>query len=228
MKQLMIVLAMIAYTGVSFADMDSIETEMFIGDSEEAKLEAAEQKKFLAQDKAHKEELKKQAKKSAEEAKLLEAAAIRESEAARKEKIKVQAEIVEIKKQIQITEARKVVSKKKIQASKAEIAKQNKERDIHRAKKQDTDKDLAYLNNEAANFERYVQEAKISAIKAQQAAFAARKKLAQTQADTERNRLAAQKKAEHYRTREAQYQAQAQGQNPRMIKRSISSEQPSE
>ncbi|MBO9668652.1 MAG: hypothetical protein J7501_17775, partial [Bdellovibrio sp.] len=154
-------------------------------------------------------------------AKALEAAAVRDANGARKERASSQAQINEYQKQIKAIEARKALARRKTENSKAEIAKFNQLRDQHLSKKQGAEKELAFLNQESAKFEGYVQEAKLKALKAQQEAFDSQQRLRQAQIQTAKARLSAQSKAQSYRARTEAYQTQIQAQ-----KRAISSEAP--
>src|SRR6187431_690933 len=96
MKHVLYLLAITLFSFNSFAENEfetAIEAEMSINGSEEARVEAAEQKRLLREEKARKEKVKQQSAKAAEEAKVLELEAARESRNAHNSTKEVQAEV---------------------------------------------------------------------------------------------------------------------------------------
>lgn len=175
MKYWLVLLTMITYSHYSLAQsVDSdVETELSWGQTEEAKIEAQEQAKFLEREKIRKAQMKKQALKSAEEAKKLEVAAVQQAQITLKEKEKLTAEVKEYQRQIKENEDRKAKAQKDIQLSKDEADRYRRIAQEYKVKRDSSQKELDRLNKEGANIAKWTQEAKIQALNAKRdAAYA--------------------------------------------------------
>ncbi|QDK45244.1 hypothetical protein DOM22_08785 [Bdellovibrio sp. ZAP7] len=189
MKYLLIALAMMTYSHQSFAQLDAdIEAEMSMGQSEEAKIDAQEQKNFLAREKIRKEQMKQQALKSAQEAKNMEAAAAREAQRTRVEKEQLTVQVKEYQRQIKMNEERKAKAQKQMEFSKAEAEHYKKVAGEYRAKRDASLKELDRLNEEGNNIAKWTREAKEQALKAQRDAAYAAAKAKQKESYNERAR----------------------------------------
>ena len=175
MKYWLVLFTMITYSHYSLAQsVDSdVETELSWGQTEEAKIEAQEQAKFLEREKIRKAQMKKQALKSAEEAKKLEVAAVQQAQITLKEKEKLTAEVKEYQRQIKVNEDRKAKAQKDIQLSKDEADRYRRIAQEYKVKRDSSQKELDRLNKEGANIAKWTQEAKIQALNAKRdAAYA--------------------------------------------------------
>jgi hypothetical protein len=177
MKYWMIALAMMTYSHQTFAQIEAdIEAEMNMGQSEEAKIDAAEQKKFLEREKIRKEAMKQAAMKSAQEAKNLAAAADREAQRTRLEKARLTSEVGGYQRQIKVNEGLKAKAQKEIEFQKAEAERYKKFAQEYKDKMDASQKELDRLNEDKRNIAKWTQEAKEQALKNQRnAAYAAAK-----------------------------------------------------
>ncbi|MBO9666410.1 MAG: hypothetical protein J7501_06310 [Bdellovibrio sp.] len=184
MKRLILTAAVALFSVHAFAEEaieSSIEAEMLIGGSEEARVDAQEQQHLLDREKIRKEQIKQQALKSAQEAVQLEATAARESENTRKVKADVESQIAVLKKQIKASEERKVKAEKNIQAAKDEVARYNQIRDKYLAKQAALEKEIAQLNQNADQLRKDLRNAQGGAVKAHKDSVASQDKLRQMQ-----------------------------------------------
>ncbi|WP_413561205.1 hypothetical protein [Bdellovibrio sp. HCB209] len=189
MKYWLIALAMMTYSHQSFAQIEAdIEAEMSMGQSEEAKIDAAEQRKFLEREKIRREEMKKAALRTAQEAKNLEAQAAREAQMTRVEKEKLTAQVKEYQRQIKMNEERKAKAQRAQQFSKDEAAHYKKVAGEYRAKRDASLKELDRLNEEGNNIAKWTREAKEEALKQQREAAYANARVKQKSAYNEKAR----------------------------------------
>ncbi|WP_413587349.1 hypothetical protein [Bdellovibrio sp. HCB274] len=189
MKYLLLALAILTYSHQSFAQLDSdIEAEMSMGMSEEAKIDAQEQKKFLEREKVRREQMRQQAVKTASEAKNLEAAAAREAQMTRVEKERLTVQVKEYQRQIKMNEDRKAKAQKEINYQKAEAERYKKFAQEYKDKRDVSNKEIERLNEDGRNIAKWTQEAKTEAARAQRDAAYAAAKAKQQEAYNERAR----------------------------------------
>ncbi|WP_413578401.1 hypothetical protein ACLVWU_07660 [Bdellovibrio sp. HCB290] len=189
MKYLLLALAILTYSHQSFAQLDSdIEAEMSMGMSEEAKIDAQEQKKFLEREKVRREQMRQQAVKTASEAKNLEAAASREAQMTRVEKERLTVQVKEYQRQIKMNEERKAKAQKEIAYQKAEAERYKKFAQEYKDKRDATNKEIERLNEDGRNIAKWTQEAKLEAARSQRDAAYAAAKAKQQEAYNERAR----------------------------------------
>ncbi|MFM6927825.1 MAG: hypothetical protein ACKOX6_05135 [Bdellovibrio sp.] len=188
MKYWLVLFAMITSSQYSIAQsVDSdVETELSWGQTEEAKIEAQEQAKFLEREKVRKAQMKQQAIKSAQEAKQLELAAVQKAQQTRMEKEKLTAEVKEYQRQIKLNEERKTKAQKNIQFSKDETERYRKFAQEYKDKRDASQKELDRLNKEGANVAKWTQEAKMQALNSQKEASIASARTKQKEAMNEK------------------------------------------
>ncbi|WP_413581274.1 hypothetical protein [Bdellovibrio sp. HCB288] len=189
MKYLLLALAILTYSHQSFAQLDSdIEAEMSMGMSEEAKIDAQEQRKFLEREKVRREQMRQQAVKTTSEAKNLEAQAAREAQQTRVEKERLTVQVKEYQRQIKMNEERKIKAQKEIQYQKDEAARYKKFAQEYKDKRDVTNKEIERLNEDGRNIAKWTAEAKAEAARSQRDAAYAAAKAKQQEAYNERAR----------------------------------------
>ncbi len=220
-----LLLIMLSWSSICCADFEEgmpIEVETAFGDSEEARADAEELKRMAREESRRRDQMKIKAQQSLAEAKRLEAEAVFQAGVARKEKKSSENKVHEYTKQIKATEKRKTAAQSRIQTAKNKVAAANKVRNDFKEKKEQTDKELKFLNDESANFERYVSEAHADAAKAQSEYQNAEKNLREVKIKTNNARANAKKRAAIARARENHYKNMTEKSNS--ARRSISSE----